>query len=349
MSTCSSAVHEDYTNMEALSEDALWAMFTDLRNELDAPPDDDVEEACGSAPNVCMNRLCASSTCVLEENNYVCVACGTIQERFIDSNAEWRFYGSEDSKTSDPTRCGMPTNDILPGLSLGSVISLDGKQRVSNYMFKISKYQKWNSMSYKERNLYGIIDSMSIKAVNGGISPSIIDEAKMLYKQLSELTISRGESREGLIASSIYMSCKNNKVPRSAKEIAKIFNLNITAMTRACKKFHEIMKVNMNTSTTPDDFVLRFCSKLQMRDNVIELCRYVIKKEEEFAIISENAPPSIAAGYIYMVNVVCKLGYSKREISQVCDVSEITINKCYKKLSQFKNSMLTPEVIAQFT
>lgn len=317
-------------------EDSMWSMLKDMKQESDpqyhATAEEDILK--------CIYEGCPGVDFVLDDGNYVCKECGTIQERFIDANPEWRFYGCEDSKTTDPTRCGMPTNEFLPGLSLGSVIGTDGRNKMSNFMFRISKYQKWNSMSYKERNLYNIIDSMSIKAANGGISNSIIEEAKMLYKKVSEMKISRGENREGLIASSIYMSCKKNKVPRSAKEIAKMFNLSITAMTRGCKKFHDIVKMNMKVTTTPDDFIQRFCSKLDFTQEMVELCLYVVRKEEEYSIISENAPPSIAAGCIYLVNMICDLGRTKKEVSLACDISEITINKCYKKLNEYRHYLL---------
>ena len=62
----------------------------------------------------------------------VCMKCGTINDNIIDYSAEWRFYGSEDSKFSDPTRCGMPTNELLPQSSLGSTISFKKKRKLSN-------------------------------------------------------------------------------------------------------------------------------------------------------------------------------------------------------------------------
>ena len=102
----------------------------------------------------------------------------------------------------------MPTNSLLPELSLGSVIGNDYNSKNSYEMYKLRKYQKWNSTSYKERSLYNIIDDITLQASNSGISQSIINEAKVMYKELSELKISRGSNRNGLIASTIYMSCK---------------------------------------------------------------------------------------------------------------------------------------------
>ena len=173
--------------------DNIWKIFEDF---------DDINSDIKKVEK-CININCDCSIFSLKDNYYTCDTCNTIQDQFIDNQAEWRYYGSNDSKMSDPTRCGMPENDLLPELSLGTVIGNDfGKN--SYEMYKIRKYQKWNSTSYKERSLYQIIDKITLNASNSGISQSIIDEAKILYKQLSEQKISRGMNRNGLIASSVY-------------------------------------------------------------------------------------------------------------------------------------------------
>ena len=324
--------------MESLNND-IWDMFNDFSIT------EDIEEVLNT--NKCIDDNCNSIDFTLVDGNYICKKCNSVQEKFIDNQAEWRYYGHEDSKTTDPTRCGMPANDLLPELSLGSVIGTDFGSKNSYEMYKIRKYQRWNSTSYKERSLYNIIDNISLQASNSGISQSIIEEAKVLYKELSELKISRGTNRNGLIASSIYMSCKVNKVPRSAKEIAKIFNINITTMTKGCKKFHDIMKTNM-ICTKPEDFIMRFCSNLNLEDKYIDLCLHIIDKSDEYSIVSESAPPSIATGTIFLVSNLCKLDITKKIISKQCDISEVTINKCYKKLDTYKKYLLNDEIILKY-
>lgn len=289
---------------------------------------------------------CGSEDVVLEEGNYICKACNCICSRYIDPHAEWRFYGNDDNKSSDPTRCGAPTNDLLPNSSLGSLISC---QMFESYSMKlIRKYHMWNSMTYRERSLFNIFDTITVNAVNSGISPTIIEEAKNLYKTLSESRISRGENRSGLIASSIYMSCKRNKVPRTAKEIAKIFNLKSTTMTKGCKKFQDIMKMNF-ASTNAEDFIERFCSKLSLSTEVRDVCRYIIKKAGELNIISSNTPPSLAAGAIYMCTEITKANVSKKDISTVCEISQVTLLKCYKKIYEYRSVLLPEDIIFKYT
>ena len=69
------------------------------------------------------------------------------------------------------------------------------------------------------------------------------------------------------------MACKKEKVPRSTKEIAAIFNIDIQDMTKGCKKFKEIFRLNnieitKNNSSNPLDYIERFCSNLQILDDV---------------------------------------------------------------------------------
>ena len=58
----------------------------------------------------------------------------------------------------------------------------------------------------------------------------------------------------------------------------------------------------------------------------------------------ENTPHSIAAGVVYFISQLCKLNVSKRDVKNVSEISEVTINKCYKKLEKIKEQLI-PDVI----
>lgn len=322
----------------AAPDDDIWTLFDSLKVTSDEP-----EGSHEDGLNHCEH--CNSTDIILEEGHFFCKSCSCITNRFIDANAEWRYYGAEDSKSTDPTRCGMPVNSLLPESSLGSVIS--NKMNESYDMRLIRKYHMWNSMSYKERTLYNVFDNITTNASNNGISNSIIEEAKMFYKKISESKITRGENRSGLIASSIYMSCKTNKVPRSTKEIAKIFNIKITTMTRGCKKFQDIMKINLE-STRAEDFIQRFASKLNLSMELRELCKHIVQKADELNIVSENTPPSVAAGSIYLCITLCNGSISKKDLSTACGISQVTLTKCYKKLYAHRAHLLPKEAILKY-
>ena len=298
---------------------------------------------------ICINCKNPSKNIIIE-GQLICDNCGNIQEEILDYGAEYRYYGAEDTKSSDPTRCGMPTNELLPESSHGSTISY--KWGESYEMKRIRNFHIWHAMPYKERSLYKVFDTIQTKARAQGITSCIIEEAKVLYKAISENKISRGSNRKGIIASCVYKACKIKGVPRSHKEIATIFDINITHMTRGCKKFDEIMnfiKYENKTSniegSKSTDYIKRFCSKLNIGNNILIICKYTCDKAEEFSLVSENTPPSIAAGIIFLVCSLLNLNISKHQISEICKISEVTISKCYKKLLEYHKHLLPKEIL----
>lgn len=295
---------------------------------------------------------CEKFSNTIEDSLKVCLSCGVITDFIIDSGAEWRYYGFDDNKGSDPTRCGLPTNDLLPESSLGSIVSY--KYNESFEMKKIRNYHSWNAMPYKERSLYNVFDNIKVRALNSGIPLCIIEEANIMYKKISETRISRGSNRKGIIASCIFKACKIKNVPRSAKEIADIFQLSVTHMTKGCKKFDEIMNINKQnddkislSSSKSDDFIQRFCSKLSLDSNIGELCEHVCIKADEYSLVCENTPPSIAAGSIYLVCSLLNINLTKKEISKSCKISEVTISKCYKKLFKYHKHLIPQNILTK--
>ena len=276
----------------------------------------------------------------------ICSTCkNTITN--IQANPEWRYYGSSDTKSSDPTRCGMPVNTLLPKSSIGTTISYS-RNRNSQTMNKLRRYQQWNGMPYKERSLFKVFEEISRICKKSNLPIIIINEANSLYKIVSSTKISRGANRLGIIAACVYFSCKINNVPRSPNEIASIFDLKIPVMTKGCKKFQEIMqlnKVNINrihqaVTITMDDFIDRFCSKLELTKEDINQIKDISKMAQFYNLINENTPPSMAAGCIYLYIKDNELIIHKKEISDICKISEVTINKCFKKLEPYKSKLI---------
>ena len=63
--------------------------------------------------------------------------------------------------------------------------------------------------------------------------------------------------------------------------------------------------------------------------------------------IPENTPHSVAVA-LFILLLICHLNVSKREINLVSEISEVTINKCYKKLLKIHEEIkLIPECLIQ--
>lgn len=313
------------------------------KSSLDIDEGEDIDNFCS---------FCHEGELVYEDGGLFCSKCGKFNEIRLNHDQEWRYYGDADSKSSDPTRVGMPMNNLLPQSSLGTIISSRGKHTID--FEKIRQYHSWNTMPYKERSLYKIYEKLQSTALKAGIPPYIIKNAQSMYKKLSETRISRGSNRRGLMAACIYIACKLENVPRSAKEIAEIYDLKVNEMTRGCKKFLEIMNMTENStryniqSSNPLDFIQRFCSKLKLNSDIVHLCEYVAFMTTKMDIVDENTPPSIAAGSIFLVLNLCNINMNKKFISEACKISEVTISKCYKKLYNKRHELIPKRAIQKY-
>jgi len=300
-------------------------------------------------------ELCQYSLEFSEEGFLTCTnsKCGIIYKDIIDHSPEWRYYGADDNHQTDPTRCGMPVNPLLEESSYGCKVLCIGKS--SYEMQKIRRYTEWQSMPHKEKTQYEDFQRITTYANNAGISKKIIDDAKSYHKKISNYEQSfRGDNKDGLIAASIYISCRINNYPRTSKELATIFCLDITSATQGCKTAQTILNKLENDmankdktlfcKTKPEDFIERYCSKLSINNELTKLCQFIAIKIEKKNLMPENTPDAIAAGIIYFIANLCKLNVSKKEVRAVSEKSEVTINKCFKKLEKMVDE-LVPSVI----
>jgi len=334
---------EDFEDLNCSTEDDIWNILDDFRDFSIGVPmrrneDGILFESCSDG---C--EICGSLKLIIDDGANICTECKALQSRVIDTGAEWRYYGADDSRDGDPARCGMPTNDLLPKSSMGSVIS--GRRGDNRDIRRIRMYQMWNSMPYWERTLYNVFDKLANNTSQHGIPAKVLDDAKVLYKKASEKKISRGDNKEGLIASCIYYACLMNKLPRSPKEVARMFHIDPNVLTKGNTRFQTLLQMNVDSSS-PDEYIARFGSKLNMSYQDIQICKTFAKKLDELEIVSENSPTSVAAGALYYYCMEHKINFNKKQIADVCEVSEVTITKCYKRLQKFKDMFTVAVAVA---
>ncbi len=303
-------------------------------------------------------ECCGSILIITDEGFMSCknLTCGVLYKDMIDHSAEWRFYGADDNQTSDPTRCGMPINPLLKESSYGCKVLCPVSS--SYEMKKIRRYTDWQSMPYKEKSQYEEFQKITILAKNAGIPQLIIDDAMIVHKKLSEAKTFRGCNRDGIIAATIYISCRINNYPRTAKEIAAIFYLDNTSATKGCKNATSIINeiehdFNNNdkttfSKTTPSSFIERYCSKLGINNELTQVCKFIAIIIEKKELIPENTPHSIAAGIVYYISQACNLNICKKKVNIVSEISEVTINKCYKKLEQLEINLIPKAIIHKY-
>ena len=336
----------------------LWNVFDEeINNQSNNAPLECIYRACGNRENC---ERCANNLAFSDEGFLTCTntKCGIIYKDIVDQSAEWRYYGADDNQNSDPTRCGMPINPLLKESSFGCKVVCSGS--TSYEMRKIRRYTEWQSMPYKEKSQYDEFQRITLMSQNAGVPKMIIDDAIRYHKKISEDELTfRGDNRDGILAASIYISCRINNFPRTAKEIALIFHLDVTSATRGCKNALSIinnlekdLENNEKTSfcrTKPEAFVERYCSKLNINSELTKVCQFISMKIEKQGLMPENTPHSIAAGVVYFISQICGLNINKRDVKNASEISEVTINKCYKKIEKNKDELVPAVILKKYS
>jgi len=303
-------------------------------------------------------HLCNSDLIIMDNGFPTCTStkCGIMYKDILDYSPEWRFYGADDKNSVDPTRCGNPINPLLVESSFGCKVLCNGKS--SYEMKKIRKWTEWQSMPHKEKSLYDEFQFITVMAQNAGIPRIFIDYAMTVHKDISEQKMFRGMNRDGIKAASIYISCRLNGCPRTAHEIAEIFRLDKTSATNGCSMAVNILQnIERNIepaqktelcATLPSSFIERYCSRLNFNKEMTMLSKFLANKIESENIITDNIPHAIAAGIVYFVGQVYQMNSTKQEVKVVSGVSEVTINKCYKKLDAIRDSLVPSSILAKY-
>ena len=345
------------SQINKLDKDSLWDIFdNDMKSIKEADGPEESSDIQKQNLDVCYS--CQSPLFIMEDRLPICSnkQCGIANTKVLDYSPEWRFYGAEDKNTKDPSRCGNPINPLLVESSFGCKVLCNSKS--SYEMRRIRKWTEWQSMPHKEKSLYDEFQFITTMAQNAGIPKIFIDDAISIHKDISEQKMFRGLNRDGIKAASIYISCRLNGCPRNAHEIADIFKLDKTSATNGCSMAVNILNnIERNVLpseqtklgiTLPISFIERYCSKLNISVELTSVCKFVARKVQDQELITDNIPHAITAGIIYFVSYNCNLNINKQDIRTMSGVSEVTINKCFKKLENYKTQLIPGVIINKY-
>jgi transcription initiation factor TFIIB len=345
------------SQINKLDKDSLWNIFdNDMKSIKEADGPEESSDIQKQNLDVCYS--CQSPLFIMEDRLPICSnkQCGIANTKVLDYSPEWRFYGAEDKNTKDPSRCGNPINPLLVESSFGCKVLCNSKS--SYEMRRIRKWTEWQSMPHKEKSLYDEFQFITTMAQNAGIPKIFIDDAISIHKDISEQKMFRGLNRDGIKAASIYISCRLNGCPRNAHEIADIFKLDKTSATNGCSMAVNILNnIERNVLpseqtklgiTLPISFIERYCSKLNISVELTSVCKFVARKVQDQELITDNIPHAITAGIIYFVSYNCNLNINKQDIRTMSGVSEVTINKCFKKLENYKTQLIPGVIINKY-
>jgi transcription initiation factor TFIIB len=293
---------------------------------------------------------------IIEDTSHgilVCRNCGQVISNLLDIHPEWTQYADGDKK--DTGRNSLTINRLLPQSSIATTIS-------GNCSSRIKTLHGWSAMPYKERSLNEVFKIIQSRCVYGKILKCIEDDAKIMYKNISDCKhlvgknkdkniIIRGINRKSLIAACVLFACRKKDKARSPKEIAELFSLKYTEITKGCKTFLKLAKLKHMelklTFTKPEHFITRFCEELKIKKEYAEQAIQISNNVQKLHIASVHTPLSLATGSIYLMIHLNGFNIQKKTIAEKFNVSQVTIAKAFKKIEPFINILTNDQICEQ--
>ncbi len=271
----------------------------------------------------------------------ICEKCGlVIDDYYIDEGPEWRAFDSEQKESR--ARTGAPMNYMTHDKGLSTQISWKNKDAYGRTIphknrGQIYRVRKWHRRirisNATERNLASALRELDRLSSKMGLPRSIRETSAMIYRQAVEKNLIRGRSIETVIAASLYAGCRKCDVPRTLTEISKVAQADEKQIGRAYRFLSRELCLKL-MPTRPEEYIKRFCSKLELDREVISRGEEIISQATDLGLTSGKGPTGVAAAAIYISSITEGDPRTQRAIAEVAGVTEVTIRNRYKEIAE---------------
>jgi len=274
-----------------------------------------------------------------ERDETVCAECGlVVAEDEIDRGPEWRAFDADER--DERSRVGAPTTKLLHDEGLSATIdwrdedaygrTLSGKKRE-----KMRRLRTWDerfrTRDARERNLKQALGEIDRMASALGLPESVRETAAVIYRRALEEDLLPGRSIEGVATASLYAAARQAGVPRTLDEFDVVSRVEQIEVQRAYRYVVRELELGIQPAD-PESYLDRFASELELEEESRRRARELLGKAKEAGIHSGKSPVGLAAAALYAAPRLVGEDITQAAVSDVTDVSEVTIRTRYQEL-----------------
>jgi len=171
----------------------------------------------------------------------ICSKCGMIVLDKIQNinQPEWRAFSNEEH--NDRSRTGIPSPLAIHDMGLATVIARTDRdasgRKIDVVMHTaMQRLRTWNSRSHvnrSDKSLIQAFNELQILKDKLALPYVAIEKAAYIYRKAHGRKLARGRAVSGLIAASIYISCREISAPRTLNDIAAASNIKRKQLAKA--------------------------------------------------------------------------------------------------------------------
>ena len=274
-----------------------------------------------------------------EHGETACSECGlVVEEDGIDHGPEWRAFDSRER--DQKARVGSPTTKMMHDKGLSTTIDWQnkdayGKTLSATQRKKMQRLRTWNrrfqTSDHQERNLRQALGEIDRMASALGLPETVRETASVIYRRALEDDLLPGRSIEGVATSSLYAAARQAGVPRTIDEMSRVSRVDEEEFKRTYR--YVVRELNLEVAPAdPVSYVTRFASELDLSDEAERLAREMLDAAKERGLHSGKNPVGLAAAAVYAAPLLTNESVTQGEVSEVADISEVTIRNRYREL-----------------
>jgi len=320
-----------------MSDTTIRERASDERTE-DELAEEEEEDVCPE----CGGNLVHDS----EHGETVCADCGlVVEEEGIDPGPEWRAFNPTEKDRK--SRVGAPTTTMMHDKGLSTNIGWQdkdayGKSLSPRQREKMQRLRTWNerfrTRNSKERNLKQALGEIDRMASALGLPETVRETASVIYRRALQEDLLPGRSIEGVSTASLYAAARQAGTPRSLDEIASVSRVEKMELTRTYRYVVRQLGLEVQPAD-PVSYLPRFTSELDLSEEAERRARDLLEAAKGQGVHSGKSPVGLAAAAIYAAALLTNEKVTQSQVSDVTDVSEVTIRNRYKELLEAADSV----------
>ncbi len=175
-------------------------------------------------------------------------------------------------------------------------------------------------------------DKMRTIAGKLSLGEGVVAQAAYIYRKARDKEITRGRSTAGLAAACLYAACREEKIPRSLKDVAVAGNVKMKELTRSYRFLVKSLDITMPVEN-PIRSLAKVGSALEASPRVVKRARELLERASALGLSAGKDPMAQAGAALYLA---CRLEgekpKSQKAVAEAAEVSEVTLRNGYHSL-----------------
>lgn len=276
---------------------------------------------------------CNPSSLVTDYANgeIICSDCGhVVIERLEDQGKEWRSFTDNEL---DRSRAGQGTSLAFGTMRLSTIIGstnkdFSGKPFSYDMRWLINRLRMWDSRSKnrksREKNLYKVFFEFEKLKDKIAVSDAIIENAALLYRSAMEKGLTRGRNALAIVASCLYVACRESEMPRTLDEIAIAINAKRTDISASFRLLVNELALKLPTVDL-SQYVVRIANNVDASERVKRYAIEILRRAEQINITAGKDPMGLAAAAVYLAAMKIGERHSQSDIAEIAKTTTVTI------------------------